>query len=183
MEQETSQEPRHHVVLKFVLVLLGLLVVGVVLLVLYNSSVVRPKEVTSSPEFGKQSWSPTAVVINDVSVPPEPDPTINNATLAGVDSNSNGVRDDVERVIAREFGTNPEQFKEVFAFSQAESRVIVDPSPANVAAYTRAVDCSTVTADQLDKVTFALLNTQERRRAYATANAGAIGGACDETSM
>ena len=39
-------------------------------------------------------------VINGISVPPEPDPVQNNATVAGVDVNSNGVRDDVERKIA-----------------------------------------------------------------------------------
>lgn len=38
-------------------------------------------------------------VINGISVPPEPDPVQNNATVAGVDVNSNGVRDDVERKI------------------------------------------------------------------------------------
>ncbi len=32
-------------------------------------------------------------------LPPEPDPKTNNATLLGVDSNGNGVRDDVERFI------------------------------------------------------------------------------------
>jgi len=35
--------------------------------------------------------------INGVPVPPEPDPELNNATLAGIDVNGNGVRDDVER--------------------------------------------------------------------------------------
>lgn len=39
-------------------------------------------------------------VINGIAVPPEPNPTINNATIAGVDINNNGVRDDVERKIA-----------------------------------------------------------------------------------
>ncbi|MCH9814695.1 MAG: hypothetical protein K0U47_12225 [Epsilonproteobacteria bacterium] len=38
-------------------------------------------------------------VIHGHTLPPEPDPTINNATLLGVDSNDNGVRDDVERKI------------------------------------------------------------------------------------
>lgn len=42
----------------------------------------------------------TPETINGISVPPEPDATLNNATLAGVDSNSNGVRDDVERKLA-----------------------------------------------------------------------------------
>ena len=32
-------------------------------------------------------------------LPPEPDPTANSATLSGVDSNGNGIRDDVERAI------------------------------------------------------------------------------------
>jgi len=36
-------------------------------------------------------------------LPPEPDPTINNATLLGVDVNDNGVRDDVERWIYEEY--------------------------------------------------------------------------------
>jgi hypothetical protein len=49
---------------------------------------------------GGGSSSPTATTINGIAVPPEPDTTLNNATLAGVDSNNNGVRDDVERKIA-----------------------------------------------------------------------------------
>ena len=36
-------------------------------------------------------------------LPSEPDPKINNATLGGVDSNNNGVRDDVERWIYEEY--------------------------------------------------------------------------------
>ncbi|GIT98508.1 hypothetical protein [Sulfurovum sp. TSL1] len=37
--------------------------------------------------------------INGHTLPPKPDPKINNSTLLGVDSNNNGVRDDVERWI------------------------------------------------------------------------------------
>lgn len=37
--------------------------------------------------------------INGHTLPPEPDPKINNSTLLGIDSNHNGVRDDVERWI------------------------------------------------------------------------------------
>ena len=36
------------------------------------------------------------VVINGHTLPPKPDPKINNSTLLGIDSNNNGVRDDVE---------------------------------------------------------------------------------------
>ena len=44
--------------------------------------------------------APKMEVINGITVPPEPAPDINNATLAGVDVNNNGVRDDVERRLA-----------------------------------------------------------------------------------
>ena len=37
--------------------------------------------------------------INGYKLPPAPNPAVNNATLLGVDTNNNGVRDDVERYI------------------------------------------------------------------------------------
>lgn len=39
----------------------------------------------------------------EYTLPPEPDPKINNSTLLGIDSNNNGVRDDVERWIYMEY--------------------------------------------------------------------------------
>ncbi len=47
----------------------------------------------------------TAEVINGHVLPPEPDPKINNSTLLGIDSNDNGVRDDVERWIYTRYNT------------------------------------------------------------------------------
>jgi len=41
--------------------------------------------------------------INGHILPPEPDPIINNSTLLGIDSNNNGVRDDVERWIYKTY--------------------------------------------------------------------------------
>jgi len=38
-------------------------------------------------------------IINGHTLPPEPNTALNNSTLLGIDSNSNGVRDDVERWI------------------------------------------------------------------------------------
>ena len=38
-------------------------------------------------------------VINGHTLPPEPDKALNDSTLLGIDSNNNGVRDDVERWI------------------------------------------------------------------------------------
>ena len=42
-------------------------------------------------------------IVDGYTLPPEPDPTVNNATLGGVDSNNNGVRDDVERKIYEKY--------------------------------------------------------------------------------
>jgi len=42
-------------------------------------------------------------IVDGYVLPPEPDPTVNNATLLGVDVNDNGVRDDVERWIYEEY--------------------------------------------------------------------------------
>lgn len=57
------------------------------------------KEALAVPP-GWKGRAPTYEVINGITVPPEPAPSINNATLTGVDINKNGVRDDVERKIA-----------------------------------------------------------------------------------
>ncbi len=51
------------------------------------------------------SATETPEVINGHVLPPEPDPAINNSTLLGVDTNNNGVRDDVERWIYKTYDT------------------------------------------------------------------------------
>jgi len=50
-------------------------------------------------------WKPSQeiIVINGHTLPPEPNPAINNAMLLGVDSNGNGVRDDVEIWIYKKY--------------------------------------------------------------------------------
>ena len=69
-------------------------------------------------------------VINGISVPPEPSSSINNATLAGVDTNNNGVRDDVERVLAKQFGGTADY---LFAMGYAKSYqlIVAGPAPAD----------------------------------------------------
>ena len=42
-------------------------------------------------------------VVNGHVLPPEPDKTLNDFTLLGIDVNDNGVRDDVERWIYEEY--------------------------------------------------------------------------------
>tara|TARA_Y100000590_G_C15665494_1_gene994287 strand:+ start:897 stop:1445 length:549 start_codon:yes stop_codon:yes gene_type:complete len=54
-----------------------------------------------SASAGNASGTLTQAQIEEkFNLPPEPDPVLNNATILGVDSNNNDIRDDVERAIA-----------------------------------------------------------------------------------
>lgn len=113
-------------------------------------------------------------VINGVQVPPAPDPTVNQATLKGVDSNSNGIRDDIDRLLAIDFGTDSRLHLEVQNFYRLQALAMQAPTPANVDAYVAALNCIG-TSDRLAKqrqITDSVLDTGERRLAYATAFAG-----------
>ena len=68
--------------------------------------------------------------INGHRLPPMPDETLNNATLLGVDTNDNGVRDDVERWIYETYEEPVEQGI-MLQSSYAYQKVIVDPSKAH----------------------------------------------------
>ena len=70
-----------------------------------------------------------SLVINGINVPPEPSSSINNATLAGVDSNNNGVRDDVERVLAQQFGGTTD-FPFALAWARESQSMITAPTPS-----------------------------------------------------
>ncbi len=74
------------------------------------------------------SWTgrvPGSEVINGITVPPEPSPTLNNATLAGVDANKNGVRDDVERKLAKQIEASI--FSTVVIAARSYQNVLISP--------------------------------------------------------
>lgn len=121
----------------------------------------------------------TSEIINGITVPLEPDSTLNNSTLAGIDVNKNGVRDDVERVLAKELGSDKAKYAAALPLAIAEQALIVSPNEATKLAYTRLVSCTTVEAEDFDKVTYTLLNTPVRSNAYATALAGSSIGDCE----
>jgi len=60
-------------------------------------------------------------------LPPEPDPKINNATLLGVDSNGNGVRDDVERWIYSIETSNTVWALTDMQFTKAYQKILKSP--------------------------------------------------------
>src|SRR4051812_48211198 len=69
---------------------------------------------SASVPSGWKPRVPAPEVINGIVVPPEPAPSVNDSTLAGIDSNNNGVRDDVERFVARA-ARSPAEGKKILA--------------------------------------------------------------------
>lgn len=124
-------------------------------------------------------------VINGIAVPPEPDPVVNNATLLGVDSNNNGVRDDVERQIASNYGTNAGQYDAVVRAAKSDQEYLIangDPMKSTAttshavvvgACMNRRFNNDAISAARASRESFAVsINTPERVAAYrATSNA------------
>jgi len=67
--------------------------------------------------------------ISGHTLPPEPDPKINNSTLLGIDTNNNGVRDDVEQWIYQTYD-HPIERGIFMQSARAYNMIIVDPSKA-----------------------------------------------------
>lgn len=124
-------------------------------------------------------------IINGYVLPPEPDPELNNSTLLGIDSNDNGVRDDVERYVYKTF-SNPIEIGIHMQTARAYQKQIEDPSLAHetVKFSDDALSCSFYLIyetqfindkykyyDDEDKVEEIQFNTIERHIAYKKYNA------------
>lgn len=83
-------------------------------------------------------------VINGYMLPPEPDETINNSTLLGIDFNENGVRDDVERYIIKRFSTEEyPKTKTAIAlqYAWASQKILENPTTESKKHLDDAIDC------------------------------------------
>ena len=67
--------------------------------------------------------APPPDVINGIAVPPEPAASVVNASPAGVDSNSNGIRDEVDRALARSYGSNPSEYGTAVVYARKRQEV------------------------------------------------------------
>ena len=83
------------------------------------------------------------LIINDIRLPPEPNPEENNATLLGVDSNTNGVRDDVERWVYQEYkDKHPVHIEIGMQSARTWEKIFTDPSnPETTKRVDAAIDC------------------------------------------
>lgn len=119
---------------------------------------------------------PAPEQINGMSVPPAPDPVANRATVAGVDSNANGIRDDIDRLIAAEFGAEPQLVPVATEHARRLQAVMVAPHAGSVDSYIEHVRCMSdkQLLRRLSLQTTAVLDTPQRESIYARSLAGAF---------
>lgn len=152
---------------------------------------------TGCSQSDDSEWKPSQelIVINGHTLPPEPDPAINNASILGVDSNDNGVRDDVERWIY----LNPNYDHPIIRVvamqnARAFQAILLNPSmpKENLKHMNDAGDCESyykrwadtfgekiLISNDMDlyiESRSTILNTRERSRVYHEYNLALSGG-------
>ena len=128
--------------------------------------------------------------VNGHRLPPEPDKALNDATLEGIDSNSNGVRDDVERKIYEKY---PKKLHRALLMNRAkfyQQTMIqsIDNAKEVVKFSIKAINCQ-IYLGRLDKdidsddwikntkyIKDLTFNTKERIRKYLDYNIALSGG-------
>ena len=89
----------------------------------------------------KKSTIQEVVVINGYTLPPMPDETLNNSTLLGIDSNDNGVRDDVERYLLDKYKDHHKIVSEI-ALQSGRAFQIVLENPENARETTKLMSAA-----------------------------------------
>lgn len=126
-------------------------------------------------------------VINGYILPPEPDPTLNNATLTGIDSNKNGVRDDVEREIIKKY-KEPIRIELLIPYAKEHQDLFTSPineAVINEKRMSKILDCKLYLLDKGVKIENSvktiedyIYNTKERVLRYLEFNKALSGGSC-----
>ena len=99
-------------------------------------------------------------------LPPEPDKAANDATLAGIDSNENGIRDDVERAIYFKYQDSAKKAAPAYQYAKALQMEFTDVynSGTLVAVLQEESRASLCLSDREKKreISDLVFNTQER---------------------
>lgn len=134
----------------------------------------------NSAENGSALLTGTDLVISGIPVPPPPSDT-SNASLIGIDTNSNGVRDDAERLIVMAYGKDTQQLAGTMQLSR-RIQSILTPDAMDTTTVQAQVNMAAEEAQCLAEKNFggdfaaaeranqvvqgAMLNTQERIKRY-----------------
>ena len=128
--------------------------------------------------------------VNGHRLPPEPDPKVNNATLLGIDSNHNGVRDDVERWIYEKYPVRLHRalliskakfFQMVLIIPLSDAKKLAEENTKNINCelYLGDIDDAIESDDWLENeevLKNMIFNTKERVRKYLDYNIALSGG-------
>lgn len=136
----------------------------------------REKLVEKKEDYQLNNQNKNIEKINGIIVPATPDVKINQSTLGGVDVDGNAIRDDIDRLIATEFGTNPKSYAVAVKFAATLQTAITSPTEETIARHISVITCEADSKElsSLDKITTATLDTPNRRGAYGDAFAGAV---------
>lgn len=112
------------------------------------------------------------LLIKGIIVPPEPPIELNNQTIAGIDSDGNGVRDDVDRWIARA-SQDITEFKNLLTFGKIYQLMLTDPdlTQSKYDDYAHKIDCANEKATSRlnsDQIELLVVNTPDRIESYTT---------------
>jgi len=134
------------------------------------------------------------VVINGYRLPPMPDKTLNDSTLLGIDSNNNGVRDDVEIYLLKKYKDHHKIVSEIALQSGRAFQIVLENSEnarETVKSKRAALFCNIYFMKDADyygdnilindyitdyKYEELQLNTKDRIRAYLEYNHNLSGG-------
>ena len=117
--------------------------------------------------------------INGIPVPPQPDQATNQATVAGVDTNLNGIRDDIDIFLATNYGANPAQYAFAVSFASSLQTALASPSDEHSAHHIASYACvDTPMLRRLSEIKTAMLDTPLRRGAYGEVFASSLRSAC-----
>ena len=105
-----------------------------------TSSVVPSNTTTTVVLPAKITLESVPMILDPSKVPPAPDLVANDATVAGVDSNNNGIRDDVERWIAQTYPTSAKMRAAVAQMALNSQKELTTPGLTKNSAYQIAIE-------------------------------------------
>lgn len=113
--------------------------------------------------------------INGILVPSDSG-TTGDETLAGIDSNDNGIRDDVERFIAQEFGDDKAAYDVAVEQAVTINKLLQsDRSESDIEGFNTLIDCSeNKDLESMKKIETRHLNTKARHDEFSELFSGKI---------
>jgi len=163
-----------------------------IIIVLYRIPAVGQQERTQDALAHIQSQKLTLASVDGSNLPPQPYEPENEATVAGIDKNGNGIRDDVELAIFAEYPDSAKIRAAELQYAMTEQMFLThvfntETWKAVAEEDARAYSCALtqITYDQTVKIQALVFDTDSRKEAekkaydFTTSHGSAKGDMCD----